>query len=560
MAADIYTKAFTDAGKWQDACDLINIGDPKRFSEFFLQTNVAKEHETNISSECVLKGKDRGIGVSSDTECCDIDDCDDSVPFGMMGGACVKVKDPGHDVEYCDGEQSGTGSSFAGHIPHEWDPWNCVVCAASECHREDCRDSELKHDYWSCDQNYWYWHHVQPRFTMANPLKAGRSFMADGPNTAMLSGKRQSTISKANGSTMVIDDSFMTKDSECADFVNHAFPFKWVGATRFDKKVTLEDERANESFDDPRTATYLMAVDTSHESMGVKRIHAQSKLPERGSGGATGLDLFSVEEAQIMPWKRATVNTGIAISIPKGTYGRVAPRSGLACKCSVDIAAGVIDSDYTGEIKVCMANQSGETIQVTPGMKIAQLILERYAHADVVEVDELQSTLRGESGFGSTGNSSVKNAIKMEEASRVSDLERSIQAMRECKQFSWKCLERGEQSDESWDWAIKIYNERKYAPAANKAQFDKFLEECQLCTQAVVPTAASGANESSGEESEHNVLHTHGEHFGSEARQLHRAIHKAVDKILLNDASKLWTILAVYTLFSLSSLVWLYPL
>ncbi len=465
----------------------------------------------------MLKSKDKGIGVSSNKQCTDMEDYEHNIPSGLMGGACVMDHDD--------------------HIALEWDPWNCSMCAVSELDKGDCRGDGPKQDYWSCDQDYWYWHHVQPRFTMANPLNAGSTFMASGPNTAMLSGKRQSTITKANGSTMTIEDSFVAHSGECDDFVNHAFPFNWVGVTRFEKCGLLEDGQGVVGPDDLQSATYLMAVDASHESIGVKRVHAVSKLPERGSDGAAGLDVFSVEDAKILPWKRVVVNTGIAITIPKGTYARVAPRSGLACKSSVDIAAGVIDSDYTGEIKVCMVNQSDEVIQITSGMKIAQLIIERYAHADVVEVDKLKDTARGDSGFGSTGNVSVKETNQPQKDEKLSDLERTIQAMRECKYFNWKCIERGEQTDESWGRAIKVYNEHKFAPNGSKTRFDKFLEECKLSTQAVVPTATSGTHESSGEESVSKVLHTHGDDFGSKARHLYRNMHEAVSKILSKDAS-----------------------
>jgi len=89
--------------------------------------------------------------------------------------------------------------------------------------------------------------------------------------------------------------------------------------------------------------------------------------------------------------------------IPSGHYGRIAPRSGLAYKSMIDIGAGVIDSDYRGEVKVLMINSSNVEFQVTKGMRIAQLILERASTPDIIEVGSLDETERSNGGFGSTG-------------------------------------------------------------------------------------------------------------------------------------------------------------
>ena len=87
-----------------------------------------------------------------------------------------------------------------------------------------------------------------------------------------------------------------------------------------------------------------------------KRLHPAARLPTRGSAGAAGLDLYAVERVTIAPGARAAVRTGLAAAVPCGFYGRVAPRSGLAVRHGVDVLAGVIDSDYRGEILCALVN------------------------------------------------------------------------------------------------------------------------------------------------------------------------------------------------------------
>ena len=98
---------------------------------------------------------------------------------------------------------------------------------------------------------------------------------------------------------------------------------------------------------------------------------------------------------------RKQVPTGLAALAPPGTYIRVAPRSGLAMQ-DIDVAAGVIDPDYRGEIKIVLVNHGPRDFKVEQGARVAQLILERIVTADVVQVERLPTTSRGSSGFGST--------------------------------------------------------------------------------------------------------------------------------------------------------------
>ena len=94
----------------------------------------------------------------------------------------------------------------------------------------------------------------------------------------------------------------------------------------------------------------------------VKLLHPDAALPKRGSELAAGYDLCAVESSVIHPGRRGVVSTGIAIRVPPGTYGRIAPRSGLAVKSGIQVGAGVVDMDYTGEIKVVLFNHDTITL------------------------------------------------------------------------------------------------------------------------------------------------------------------------------------------------------
>ena len=100
---------------------------------------------------------------------------------------------------------------------------------------------------------------------------------------------------------------------------------------------------------------------------------------------------------------KGIVKTGISLACPPGTYGRIAPRSGLAVKKFIDVGAGVIDADYRGEVGVVLFNFGDEDFTVNVGDRVAQLVLEKICMADAVEVEELTETERGAGGFGSTG-------------------------------------------------------------------------------------------------------------------------------------------------------------
>ena len=126
-------------------------------------------------------------------------------------------------------------------------------------------------------------------------------------------------------------------------------------------------------------------------------------LPKRGSVLAAGLDVCGIEDLEIAPKQRVMARTGLAVAIPPGFYGRVAPRSGLAAKNGLDVLAGVIDSDYRGEIVCLLYNTGDEIIKLPAGSKICQLIIEQIIAPEAAWATDLDETARGAGGFGSTG-------------------------------------------------------------------------------------------------------------------------------------------------------------
>ena len=142
----------------------------------------------------------------------------------------------------------------------------------------------------------------------------------------------------------------------------------------------------------------------------VKKCRDNAVLPVRKTALAAGYDLSSCEALTIPPKGTALVKTGLIMACPEGTYGRVAPRSGLALKHSIDVGAGVIDADYRGEVGVILFNFGTKDFEIKEGDRIAQLVLEKIELSEVLEVAELDETVRGEGGFGSTGVSEEEAA------------------------------------------------------------------------------------------------------------------------------------------------------
>ena len=134
-------------------------------------------------------------------------------------------------------------------------------------------------------------------------------------------------------------------------------------------------------------------------------------LPRYATDGSAGLDLLAANEAdiEILPGGRLAVPCGIAIALPEGYEAQVRPRSGLALNHGVTVlnAPGTIDSDYRGEVKAILVNFGTAPFRIARGTKIAQLVIARAEHAELVEVLELPDSARGQGGFGSTGLNST---------------------------------------------------------------------------------------------------------------------------------------------------------
>ncbi len=141
--------------------------------------------------------------------------------------------------------------------------------------------------------------------------------------------------------------------------------------------------------------------------MKIRRLTIDKNLsaPVRETEFSAGYDLrsASIEDVSIFPGGRAVINTGFAWEIPHGCVGMVCPRSGLAVRDGIDIMAGVIDSDYRGEVGVVLINHSNHIFHVNYGDRIAQMVVLGHAMEVLEEVSELSTTERGSSGYGSTG-------------------------------------------------------------------------------------------------------------------------------------------------------------
>ena len=142
---------------------------------------------------------------------------------------------------------------------------------------------------------------------------------------------------------------------------------------------------------------------TTLHTLRFKQLDPRAVLPKRGSVLAAGLDVCGIEDLEIAPKQRVMARTGLAVAIPPGFYGRVAPRSGLAAKNGLDVLAGVIDSDYRGEIVCVLYNTGDEIIKLPAGSKICQLIVEQIITPEATWATDLDETARGAGGFGSTG-------------------------------------------------------------------------------------------------------------------------------------------------------------
>jgi dUTP pyrophosphatase len=136
----------------------------------------------------------------------------------------------------------------------------------------------------------------------------------------------------------------------------------------------------------------------------IKLLSENAKIPTAGTVFSAGYDLYSSEDGSVQPGERVLVKTNVSVAIPNGYYGRVAPRSGLAYKNGIDSLAGVIDSDYRGDIGVILLNtDSSKVFSFSKGDRIAQLIIEKCHDVNWVKVTQLEESKRNDGSYGSTG-------------------------------------------------------------------------------------------------------------------------------------------------------------
>jgi dUTP pyrophosphatase len=133
------------------------------------------------------------------------------------------------------------------------------------------------------------------------------------------------------------------------------------------------------------------------------KVAGDGALPQYATAGAAGADLRASVDTTLEPGARAAVPTGIRVEIPPGHVGLVWPRSGLAVRHGIDTLAGVIDSDYRGEVAVVLVNHGAEAVRIAAGDRIAQLLVQKVERARFERSAGLDATGRAAGGFGSTG-------------------------------------------------------------------------------------------------------------------------------------------------------------
>ena len=133
------------------------------------------------------------------------------------------------------------------------------------------------------------------------------------------------------------------------------------------------------------------------------KLRPEAQIPTRSHPSDAGMDLYSLEDAVLKPGEKVVLSTGLAAEFPKGYFISIRDRAGLAAKHGLHSLAGVVDCHYRGEWKVVLVNLGKEEYKVTSGDRIAQAILHKIPEVEVLEVEKLSHSDRGEGGFGSTG-------------------------------------------------------------------------------------------------------------------------------------------------------------
>lgn len=136
----------------------------------------------------------------------------------------------------------------------------------------------------------------------------------------------------------------------------------------------------------------------------VKKLHKDAKLPTHGHPGDAGMDFYAIKDVYFPALGQAQVPTGIAVEIPEGCVGLVWDKSSISFGHGLKIMGGVIDASYRGEIIMSLRNLSDKDFTLNKGHKVAQMLIQKFEHCDILEVEELSETVRGEGREGSTGH------------------------------------------------------------------------------------------------------------------------------------------------------------
>jgi len=136
----------------------------------------------------------------------------------------------------------------------------------------------------------------------------------------------------------------------------------------------------------------------------VKKLRPDAKLPTHGHPGDAGMDFYCVEDVVFPPGKQERVYTGIAMEIPEGYVGIIWDKSSISFNLGLKVMGGVIDSGYRGEIIMNLLNVSNKEVLMAKDHKIAQMVIQKFEHCDIVEVSEISETVRGHGREGSTGH------------------------------------------------------------------------------------------------------------------------------------------------------------
>lgn len=142
---------------------------------------------------------------------------------------------------------------------------------------------------------------------------------------------------------------------------------------------------------------------TTNQSVGFLKLSDNAYVPLKGSVNAAGYDLRSPCDHVVPPCGKTLIQTDLTFQIPSHTYGRIAPRSGLAYNYFINVGGGVIDRDFTGNVSVLLFNHSNVAFNVKKGDRIAQIIFETILEPEMMELNRVDHTERGSKGFGSTG-------------------------------------------------------------------------------------------------------------------------------------------------------------